>query len=906
MYTLAGTLDTPTAPPFTAPTAAAAGDNGPASSATFGGAVYNPSQGSNSASGPTGFFLDGGGNIYVADFSSNTIRLIYEGDPVPPVFATEGITPTKGYIYTIAGNYTVGSVDSLNDCASFTSIQCGDGGPATSAFLYNPASVYVDAQGNVFIADEFDNTIRVVYVSGSLPGISNPVPGDIYTIAGNAAGMGTFANNCTTSIPNCGDAGPALSAFLNGPVYVTGDPGGNLYISDSLDETVRVVYASGNIPGVPNLTSADLGNIYTVAGTIAGAGASPPANNCDINQSPIQCGDGRPASQAQLYTPAGLAFDSFNNLYIADSNDSAVREVVGIPPAKPQTITFPQIPDQIYGATVALPQNASSGLPISYTSTGPASISGDTLTFTGIGAISITATQPGGTIGDQAYLPATPVTNSFNVSPATLTVTANRPEGPTIGFGSPVPDVTNDYAITGFAYSDTQATATTGKPLVQLVPAYTTKTPIGTQLTLQVSAGTLVPNANYTRSFSLVNEIIIVTGSAPQSITFPPIPTQPYGTVIALPVAASSGLPISYTLAPGSPAKLSGTTLTVTGSSGTVSITALQGGNNTYAPATPVTQTFKVIQATLTVTADNQNTVVGAPIPSLSYTLTGFLVGDTQANATTGAPLLSTDATPSSGVGTYAISISQGTLAAKNYTFHFVPGILTIAEPTAQTISFAPLPANVTYGIGAIPLSATSSSGLPVTFTVTGPAVLTGSSILIGAAGQVSVTASQAGNNVFGPAPPITQQISVTPAILTVTANSFTRPLFTNDPPYTYTVTGFVNGDTGAILSGMPMFTPSDTLLSPAGTYPLLIGQPIQDPAQPPVTPLYAGPNYTFNFVAGTVTVLPGPAPDFSITANPTSITISPGQIAQASILVTPINGYVNEYNSKTNPVELR
>jgi len=64
--------------------------------------------------------------------------------------------------------------------------------------------------------------------------------------------------------------------------------------------------------------------------------------------------------------------------------------------------------------------------------------------------------------------------------------------------------------------------------------------------------------------------------------------------------------------------------------------------------------------------------------PPLTCTMTGFVNGDTQASGTTGAPSLSTTATTTSPVGTYPITVTMGTLAAKNYSFTFVNGTLTV------------------------------------------------------------------------------------------------------------------------------------------------------------------------------------------------------------------------------------
>jgi hypothetical protein len=90
--------------------------------------------------------------------------------------------------------------------------------------------------------------------------------------------------------------------------------------------------------------------------------------------------------------------------------------------------------------------------------------------------------------------------------------------------------------------------------------------------------------------------------------------------------------------------------------------------------------TLTVTKAALTVTANNLSMKKGAAVPTLTYTMAGFSTGDTQANATTGAPKLTTTATKSSAVGNYPITVTAGTLAATNYTFSYVNGTLTVTN----------------------------------------------------------------------------------------------------------------------------------------------------------------------------------------------------------------------------------
>jgi trimeric autotransporter adhesin len=192
---------------------------------------------------PVGVAADSAGNLYIADQGNNVIRKV----------------STNGTITTVAGNHTEG--------------YSGDSGQATNATLYAPSGVAVDSAGNLYIADQGNNRIRMVSTAGT-----------ITTVAGNGtAGYG-------------GDNGAATSATLNKPSAVAEDGGNNLYILDTGNNVVRKVTT---------------GTITTIVG----------------NGTPGYTGDGGPATSATLNTPHGLGIDASGNLYIADSKNNAMRMV---------------------------------------------------------------------------------------------------------------------------------------------------------------------------------------------------------------------------------------------------------------------------------------------------------------------------------------------------------------------------------------------------------------------------------------------------------------------------------------------------------------------------------------------------------------------------------------------------
>ncbi len=262
------------------------GDGGPATGAEL--------------SNPYGVTTDGVGNIYIADYENNRIRML----------------DTSGVITTVAGNGTGGF--------------SGDGGPATAAELNNPVGIAVDSNGDFYIADQGNQRIREVNKSGV-----------ISTLTGNGTGGYT------------GDGGPATAAEINGPEGVATDNVGNIYIADYWNNRIRKIntaYIITTIAGSATQgysgdggpsTASELNGPAGVATDISGnIYIADELNDCirKINTAGIittcagngilgYSGDGGLATAAELFNPGAVATDRKGNIFIADFSNEIIRKV---------------------------------------------------------------------------------------------------------------------------------------------------------------------------------------------------------------------------------------------------------------------------------------------------------------------------------------------------------------------------------------------------------------------------------------------------------------------------------------------------------------------------------------------------------------------------------------------------
>jgi hypothetical protein len=239
---------------------------------------------------PQGVAVDAAGDVVIADTDNFVVRFI------PVVSGTYfGQAMVADHIYTIAGQEDTG-------CGSSP---CGDGGLATSARLYYPNDVAVDAAGDVVIADTSDDTVRFVPVSSGTYYGQTMVADHIYAVAG------TEGQECGSS--PCGDTNLATSAELAGPTGVAVDAAGDIAIADSVDDAIRYV----PVTSIPHFgQSMTAGHIYTIAGT----------DRIECGSSGA-CGNTGAATAATLKGPTGVAFDGAGDVAIVDNGDEVIRFV---------------------------------------------------------------------------------------------------------------------------------------------------------------------------------------------------------------------------------------------------------------------------------------------------------------------------------------------------------------------------------------------------------------------------------------------------------------------------------------------------------------------------------------------------------------------------------------------------
>jgi|GEM_PF-1864945 len=432
------------------------------------------------------------------------------------------------------------------------------------------------------------------------------------------------------------------------------------------------------------------------------------------------------------------------------------------------------------------------------------------------------------------------VKGTLTVNKVTLTVTIDNK---TRAYGAADPVFT--AVFNGFVNGDTYATSgITG------AAAFTTTavavSPVGTY-DINGATGTLVSN-NY--DFNFVKGTLQVT-KAMITVKADNI-DKPYGADMPVLTASYIGLANGETFATsgitGSP--VLNTTATAVSPMGTypisISMGTLQSSNYSF---TLESGTLTIGRAVITVTADNKARTYGENNPVLTYTLSGFVNGETFATSgVSGTPVVSTNANVMTDAGDHDIIVTAGTLSSSNYDFKFVKGVLTINKamltvtPENKSRAYgAPDPAFTYTYSGFVFGELLFSSG------ISGTPVITTTATVNSPVGYYDINASV--GTLFSPNYNFTfakGTLTIGKATVVVRANDASRAYGSPNPTFTASYNGFVNGETLANsgITGAPSMTTSANAASLVGTYDIQTGLGTLDAA-----------NYIFSFAKGTLTV---------------------------------------------------
>ncbi|WP_263418906.1 MBG domain-containing protein [Terriglobus albidus] len=385
------------------------------------------------------------------------------------------------------------------------------------------------------------------------------------------------------------------------------------------------------------------------------------------------------------------------------------------------------------------------------------SVSGQSVTFTA----TVTVTSPG--VGPVA--PGSIV--SFKDGSATLGTGTTDSSGVATYSTTTLTD--GNHSITAVYSGNTNFTTSTSSAVAQLVKGnavFSSLVPPSAAITYgQASISISGQVANATKTvFAAGGETVTVTIN---------------GTSLPMTIVGSSG-------------SFSGTfdthTIPVSGSPYTISYS--YPGDANLTASTDTSTKLTISKATLTVTANDLNTVYGAAVPAYTSTITGFVNGESQSLVTGSASLSTSPATPMN-AGTYTITAATGTLAAANYSFSFVNGTLTINKAVA---SVTPNAASKTYGTADPALSGTLSGFVAADSVTATYSRAAGETV---AGGPYSISA------VLSPAAVLsnytitynTAEFTINKAVASVTPNATSKTYGTTDPALTGTLTGFLAAD---------------------------------------------------------------------------------------------------------------
>ncbi|MGA8145945.1 MAG: CARDB domain-containing protein, partial [Gallionellaceae bacterium] len=577
---------------------------------------------------------------------------------------------------------------------------------------------------------------------------------DVCTVSGYTV-TGVSVGTCTIAADQAGDAtysaAPEVTQSFSigkGDQTIVFEPAPNVDVNGT--GTVSATASSG----LPVTFTSQTTSICTVSGsTVTGVNAG----TCIIAAD--QGGDAN-------YNPATQVTQTFS---IGMDN---------------QTISFGSAPSGVVVDGIGtVNATATSELAVSFTSLTPdvCTVSDNIVTGVSVGTCTIAADQA----GDANYNPAPEVTQDFSVGMGNQT----------ISFGG-APNV----VVTGTG--TVSATATSGLAVSFTSQTTSICTVSGSTVT-GVNAGTCTiaadqgGDANYYAATQVTLSFSV--GMDNQTISFGSAPSVVVDGTGALNATATSGLAVSFSSLTETVCTVSGSTVTGV-SVGTCTVAADQAGDANYDAATEVTQSFSIGLGSQTISFDAAPSVVVGGTGTVSAS--GGNSGNPVTFTSTTADVCTVNGSTVTGVSAGTCTIAADQAGSANYNAATEVMQSFSVGLTSQTISFGTAPTVVVGGTGTV--SATATSGLPVSFAITTTGVCTISdNIVTGvSAGTCTITADQAGDDTYSPAPQVTQSFSVGTASQTI--------IFGGAPTVVVGGTGSVSATGGA--SGNPVSFASTTL----------------------------------------------------------------------------------------------
>ncbi|NVO03228.1 MAG: T9SS type A sorting domain-containing protein [Bacteroidetes bacterium] len=333
------------------------------------------------------------------------------------------------------------------------------------------------------------------------------------------------------------------------------------------------------------------------------------------------------------------------------------------------------------------------------------------------------------------------------------------------------------------------------------------------------------------------NEVSFTTIKNSQTITFNNLSNPIYGDdEIDLLATSSSGLACSYISSNTNVAIIDGNEVEIIGA-GTTQITAIQGGNAIYYPASSVSQNLVVGKKPLIVSAGNESRIYGDPNPSFSISYSGFVSGENE-NVLTTLAVPNCTADLVSDAGSYSIIPSGAD--DENYSFSYNSGVLTInkailtlAANDASMIYGDNLP-QLTYSIAGFKNNDDVSvlANTPTMTCFEGPLSNAGSY-------PIYIDNNSTTNYDFGY---LHGTLTINKATLDVSAQNAIKIYGETNPNLNLLFAGFKNNEDFSVIDFMPASTVSADEYSNVGTYPISINGGLDN-------------NYEFNYFDGELTI---------------------------------------------------